>query len=57
MTLRLLRHATSRIEWMFERAKLERILGANDLAIVDIQKMRYRLFGAIEVGMVLSVKR
>jgi ubiquinone/menaquinone biosynthesis C-methylase UbiE len=56
MTLRLLRHATSRIEWMFERAKLERILAANDFAVVNIQKMRYRLFGAIEVAMVLSTK-
>jgi ubiquinone/menaquinone biosynthesis C-methylase UbiE len=57
MTLRLLRHATSRIEWMFEREKLEGILEANDFVIVDIQRMRYRLFGAIEVAMVLSTKR
>jgi ubiquinone/menaquinone biosynthesis C-methylase UbiE len=56
-TLRLLRHATSRIEWMFQRADLERILGANDFAIINLQKMRYHLFGAIEVAMVLSTKR
>jgi ubiquinone/menaquinone biosynthesis C-methylase UbiE len=57
MMLRLLRHATPRIEWMFERAKLEKILAANGFAIVDIQRMRYRLFGAIEAAMVFSTKR
>jgi ubiquinone/menaquinone biosynthesis C-methylase UbiE len=57
MTLRLLRHAVSRVEWMFELAKLERMLEANDFAVVSLQKMRYRLFGAIEVALVLSRKR
>jgi len=57
MAFRLLRHATSRVEWMFQRADLERILGANGFAIVNLQKMRYRLFGAIEVAMVRSIKK
>lgn len=57
MTLRLLQHATSKAEWLFKEAQLRTMLETNDLTIIDVQKMRYRLFGAIEISMIASVKR
>jgi SAM-dependent methyltransferase len=55
-TFRLLQHMTSKVEWMFEETQLRRMLRANDFTIVNVQKMRYRLFGAIEVSMIVSTK-
>lgn len=57
MILSLLQHVTSRAEWMFEEAQLRRILEADDFTVVKAQRMRYRMFGAIQVSMIVSMKK
>jgi ubiquinone/menaquinone biosynthesis C-methylase UbiE len=56
MTLRVLQYATSKVEWLFKEARLRTMLETSNLKIVDVQKMRYRLFGAIEISMIVAVK-
>jgi tellurite methyltransferase len=57
ISTRMLQHVTSRVEWLFKEAQLKAMLEKNSLTIVEVQKTRYRLFGAIEVSIVVSVKK
>lgn len=54
---RILQHVTSKVEWIFPKAQLEKILKENNFAIIHVQKTQSRLFGAIEAYIIISIKR
>jgi ubiquinone/menaquinone biosynthesis C-methylase UbiE len=54
---RILQHVTSRVEWIFPKAQLEKILKENNFAIIHVQKTQSRLFGAIETYTIIAIKR
>jgi ubiquinone/menaquinone biosynthesis C-methylase UbiE len=54
---RILQHVTSQVEWMFPKARLEKILKENNFEIVSVKKTRSRLFGAVESFIILTTKK
>lgn len=57
MFTHILQHVTSKVEWIFPKAQLEKILKENNFAIIHVQKTQSRLFGTIETYTIISLKR
>lgn len=57
MFTHILQHLTSKVEWLFPEDQLEKILKENNFEVAHVQKMQSRLCGAVEVCIIVSIKR
>jgi ubiquinone/menaquinone biosynthesis C-methylase UbiE len=52
----ILQYVTSKVEWIFPKAQLDRILDENDFTTVSSEKTQSRLLGAID-GYIITTRK